>query len=601
MKFQKIKSPFWKKFFKTFLSFKPLPKAFLLLAPHLTLLKLSYGLCFLSTFFQTYFQKYIGNFLDTIIQKKDAEELKNFLITMAVYLAILGLINRFLSGITQKTKNTLIRHLKSTVFSNILEKDMEFFDKNFPADIIQVINCATEELVNIATETLIKLFTNLTNIAIILILSNGISSKLATIMFLMIPSKAFIIYQTSKYNRDLVLTHQELDNKVNHIPNQVIKSINLIKSLSTEEKEIEIYTQKLDDAERLKNKIQYEPEAFKYIKDILDKVALTLLGWIGALMTIEGELTLGNLVVISIYFYIFLKSIDRMEQNIKKVIYSLTRCQNLFDMLEYEPAIKINEKQIKKQRYFEGDLLIKDVSFSYPVNPKEEVLKGINIEIKAGECVAICGPQSSGKQTLMNLILRHYDPRQGKIFIGQECIKEFDLSCYHKNIDYIPHEVTLLEGTLEENITYGVEGYDSEDLKRAIGLSNSGFIFDEKRFPEGLNTKLRTRCVQLSRGEKRSLLIARAILRKGKILILQESIMDFESVYWKPIKTLIEENLSKEFRTVILVANVVKSIECQRIYVLEKGRKVGEGTHRELIKENKAYKKLLEGDRRKAE
>jgi len=515
-----------------------------------------------------------------IILKKDIEELRKYIIIIAIFLAISGLSNRFHSGITQKAKTTLMKGLKSAVFRNILEKDKEFFDKNSQANIAQAINNGPEDLTNIALEYIIKPLVEAFNILIILVISNLISSKLGTMMFLLIPSKAFFLYQTSTNKRELIFKHQKLRDKVRFVPYRIFQNINLIKTLSTEEKEIKQFIQILEESESFKNIIVYEPEAFQFIKDLLDKGAIILLAWIGGFGVLEDTLSPGGLITLSIYSYLLLKAIDSMQNKTKELIYLLARCQNLFDILQYEPEVKMNYNiQTIRQSEFQGKISLRDIWFSYPTHPERKVLKNINIDIESGECVAIIGPESSGKHTLINLLLRHYDPRGGEILIGQKNIKNFNLFWHRQNIDYIAQDITLFDDqTIEENITYGVEKFDSEELNRAIELSNLDFIYNKNRFSKGLTTKIESHLHQFSRSEKRSFAIAQSILRKGKIFILHENELDFEKDELKNIKKLIEETFSKEGRTVILVAKTVNSIKCKRVYMLDKGKITKEET-----------------------
>ncbi|MFB0997405.1 MAG: ATP-binding cassette domain-containing protein, partial [Flavobacteriales bacterium] len=230
--------------------------------------------------------------------------------------------------------------------------------------------------------------------------------------------------------------------------------------------------------------------------------------------------------------------------------------------------------------------------FSYETRDDVEVLKGISMNVKAGQQIALVGPSGSGKSTLSALLLQFYKPISGSILFDDKNANEYFLSELRNEMAIVPQEVILFGGTIKENIAYGnLNASEEEIIEAAKGANAHGFISE---FPEGYETYVGDRGIQLSGGQKQRVAIARAILKNPSILILDEatSSLDSES------ELLVQEALDRlmKGRTSFVIAHRLSTIKnCDKILVLESGNIVESGTHEELVKlENGVYRNLSE-------
>jgi len=268
--------------------------------------------------------------------------------------------------------------------------------------------------------------------------------------------------------------------------------------------------------------------------------------------------------------------------------------EQVFELMDYKS--KVNSSGGKTNSDFKGKIEIKGVNFNYPTKAEVLVMDNVNLKIDSGDVVAFVGASGSGKSTIVSLIERFYDVNSGVISIDGEDLKDVDLRWYHNNIGYVSQEPSLFSGTIEENVTYGLTEYGKDDIDKALKMAHAyDFVMNEKQFPQGLQTVVGERGVKLSGGQKQRIAIARALIKDPKILIFDEatSALDAESEFQvqQAIDTLIKEGN----KTVIIIAHRLSTIiNCPRILVVQSGRIVEEGTHRELLDKNGIYKALIE-------
>jgi len=243
--------------------------------------------------------------------------------------------------------------------------------------------------------------------------------------------------------------------------------------------------------------------------------------------------------------------------------------------LENKSLIRINGLKLS------GNVVFKNIQFSYPTRKEVEVLKGVSFELKQGRKIALVGESGAGKSTIIQLLLRLYESDSGEIQVDRNNILNFDLKDYRANIGIVPQEVLLFGGTITENIRYGKPDATFEEIEAAARKANALKFIEQ--FPDKFETIVGERGVKLSGGQRQRIAIARAILKNPAILVLDEatSSLDAESEF------LVQEALEKlmKNRSTIIIAHRLATVrEADCIYVLEKGQIMESGTHEELIR-----------------
>ena len=262
------------------------------------------------------------------------------------------------------------------------------------------------------------------------------------------------------------------------------------------------------------------------------------------------------------------------------------------EILELPTESQLYYRRVRDEISYMGHsnaLCLQEISFGY--DSEKEILQDINLNIEIGKTTAIVGSSGAGKTTIFSLIERFYLPEKGKIFYKGVDIEKIELSEWRGNLAYVQQEATVMSGTLYDNLTYGLTNINEDKIWDAIEKTHlKNFIHS---LPKGLLTKVGERGIKLSGGQRQRIAIARAMIRDPKILLLDEATAHLDSIS----EGLVQNALNRlmEGRTTIIIAHRLSTIKnADKIYVLDKGRVIGQGTHKELIYSNEIYRSFIE-------
>ncbi|MBC7328489.1 ABC transporter ATP-binding protein [bacterium] len=311
---------------------------------------------------------------------------------------------------------------------------------------------------------------------------------------------------------------------------------------------------------------------------------LCALGY-GSILVLNNQITPGGLVAFIWYMALVIEQVAWLSGTWANLQTAVGAGERLFQVLDEPKELEIARGTIELKD-IKGEIIFSNVSFTYT---GEEVLKNINIHIRAGEKVAIVGPTGAGKSTLVALLLRLYDPTEGDIYLDGINLKKIKPSSLRKFVCAVPQDTIIFAGSVRENIAIGNLEASEEEIIESAKLANAhDFIMD---LPQGYDTVLGERGAQLSGGERQRIALARAFLRKPRVLILDEATASLDSETEMKIYEAMERLFAG--RTAIIIAHRLSTVRfADRILVLYNGQIVEEGTHNELIRNNGLYAKL---------
>jgi ATP-binding cassette subfamily B protein len=312
---------------------------------------------------------------------------------------------------------------------------------------------------------------------------------------------------------------------------------------------------------------------------------LFLLGCVYA--SFKGYITIGDVVMFNTFFATISGSIVGIMNMVPILTQARESIKSIMELLDADDLERNDGK--KRVRNVRGSFVLDNVSFNYP-SSKRKALDGINIEIKSGESVAFVGPSGAGKSTMLSLLLGFVRPTEGRVFLDGKDMAELDLRSYRSHTGVVTQETVFFTGTIRENALYGSTRVSDAMVKRALESANAlEFVRD---LPDGLDAVIGEKGMRLSGGQGQRLAIARAIVRDPKVLLLDEATSSLDTISEK----LIQEALARvmRHRTSVVIAHRLSTVKgCDRIVIIERGRITGMGTHKELIRGDNFYSRMI--------
>ncbi|TNF34047.1 MAG: lipid A export permease/ATP-binding protein MsbA [Gammaproteobacteria bacterium] len=479
----------------------------------------------------------------------------------------------------------LVHRLRTQSFDSMLLLPTRFFEDSSSGQLIYKVTALVENVTAAVTRALtIIIREGATSIALLgyMIWSNW---KLTLIFLATAPLIALVVRWTSIRMRKLSKQMQQSRGVITHIAAESINGYKEIKAFEAQASE----SQRFRDAS-LKNmqqevKRSLTSEAATPIVQFIYAVALSILLGI-ALYPSMNNGSMGELMAYVAAAALMPKSLRQLTTVNSVIQQGLAAAEDIFALLDEKPEHDPGQRELQTTR---GDIVIQNLSFQYPGQDKH-VLDNISLHIPAGKTVAIVGRSGSGKTTLAKLVARFYDYQQGNILIDGSDVREFTLKSYRRQISIVSQQVTLFNGTIGENIAFGLyQDASHDDILRAAKDAYVSEFLEQQ--PKGLDTLVGEDGVNLSGGQRQRVAIARALLKNAPILILDEatSALDNES------ESMIQAALEKvmRHRTTIVIAHRLSTIEnADLIVVMDEGRIIESGSHQQLLANGGHYARL---------
>lgn len=489
-----------------------------------------------------------------------------------------------------KVSENSMADIRKKLFDKLLHIHLEFYDKRRIGELISRITNDVAFLKETFSTTLAEFFRQIT----VFIIGVGIifweSAQLTLLMLSVFPVLVIAAMVFGRFIKRLSKKTQDSLADANVIVEESLQAVNVVKSFTNENYENKRYAFNLQEVVRLALKTAvFRGVFFSFIIFGLFG-AIVLVLWYGAGMVSEGTLSIGDLTSFIIYTMFIGASVGSLGELYSQIQKAIGASERVLEILDEEQEGQ-NAHEALEVVNCDGNLELNNVSFSYPTRKEINVLNNISLRIGSGTKVALVGHSGAGKSTIIQLLLRFYEPDEGSISLDGKAINSIDLKSYRHHVGMVPQEVILFGGTIKENIAYGNPEASDEEIKDAAKKANALQFIES--FPEGFETLVGERGIKLSGGQRQRIAIARALLKDPKILVLDEatSSLDAES------ELLVQEALDElmKNRTTIIIAHRLATIrKVDKIFVLNEGKIEEEGLHEDLAyKDGGIYSKLV--------
>ncbi len=522
----------------------------------------------------------------------EAGDMKHIFIVglLMIVVAGVGLFGGIMGGVFgAKASTGFAKNLRESMFNHIQTFSFSNIDKFSTAGLVTRLTTDVTNLQNSFQMCLRMAMRAPASLICALVMAFSINAKISMVYLVAVILLAvvlfFIIRRATATFKEAFPKYDALNASVQ----ENVSAIRVVKAYVREEEE----TKKFHKASKAicdiftkaeKNVIINQP-----VMQLTVYTCIILISWLGARMIVGGELSTGELMSLLAYCMNILMNLMMLSMIFVMLSMSTASVNRIYEVLTEESDLKNPENPVEVVA--DGSIVFKDVEFAYKEGAEEPILKDIDLEIKSGETIGILGGTGSGKTSLVNLISRLYDATKGEVLVGGRNVKDYDMEALRNQVSVVLQSNVLFAGSIYDNLRWGDENATEEECRRACQLACADEFIS--RFPDGYETRIEQGGTNVSGGQKQRLCIARALLKKPKILILDDST--------SAVDTATDAKIRKAFReaipgtTKIIIAQRVSSIQdADRIIVMDDGKIDAFDTHENLLENNEIYREVFE-------
>ncbi|WP_455479274.1 ABC transporter transmembrane domain-containing protein [Bartonella sp. B23] len=480
----------------------------------------------------------------------------------------------------------IVADLRCDVFVHIMKLSPDFFDNSYSGEIVSRLLTDTTQIklaVGSTASTALRHLIVVIGAIVMMVITNA---KLSLLVLFAIPFVAIPLVVFGRRVRTRTRVAQDRLADANALATEQVSAVRTVQAFTAEKHVAMRFSKLIERAFQTARASVILRSLFTGFAIFLVFSSVVAVLWIGSRDVLNGTMTAGTLGQFVLYAVFGASTFAQLSEFGAELIQAAGAAERLAELLQEQPTILTPKVPAPLTQPVKGAIVFDKVDFIYPSRPEDKILHSLSFSIKAGETVAFVGASGAGKSTLFSLILRFYDPKSGQILFDGVEINRLSLQDLRSEISYVPQDVAIFDGTLRDNIVFGAENINEEEIIAAAKAANAlEFI---RALPNGFDTQVGERGTMLSGGQKQRIAIARAILRNAPLLLLDEATSALDANSEKLVQEALE-GLMKKRTTLVIAHRLATILKADRILVMDKGELVEEGTHAELVAKNGVY------------
>lgn len=507
---------------------------------------------------------------------------------MIAFYVISSIFSYILSVLMIRLSQKMVHKMREDLFTKLVELQVGFFDRNHAGDIISRMSYDIDVVNTSLSTDVVQIFASTITVIGSLIMMIVISPRLVLVMLVTIPLSLLYTRYMAKKVRPLFRKRSAKLGELNGFVEEMVSGQKTIKAYAAEDAVMGLFDRLNTETVDAYYTAEYYGSMTGPTVNFINNLSLSLITVFGAILYLLGKMSLGNISSFVQYSRKFSGPINEAANIISELQSAAAAAERVFKLMDEEPEIA-DQPDAKELTQVQGDVSLTGVTFGYL--PEKTIIKNLFIHAHPGSLTAIVGPTGAGKTTIINLLMRFYEVWDGSISVDGNEIRDLTRGSLRKAYAMVLQDTWLFQGTIFENIAYGKENATLEEVTEAAKLA--GMHSYIKRLPQGYDTIVNEDGLNISKGQKQLLTIARAMLLDAKMLILDEATSNVDTrteiKIQKAMRRLMED------KTCFVIAHRLSTIQnADNILVVDQGNVVEQGTHKELMEKKGFYYKLYQ-------
>lgn len=527
-----------------------------------------------------------GMIVDDVIYNNEEYKLLPLVICLILSTLIISILRFIYQYWFEQAGQGILYDMRNKVYRKFMMEDFRFYQKKRTGDLMSRLTGDMDYIRYFIAFSIYTTYQSVLFFIFAVIMIFAIDSRIMLMMLCVVPLTILNSHLHTSRLKPLSMNSRNCFAALNSFVQENISGNRVVRAFAKEDYELEKFTKHNDNFREAQIQISKIWKFTVPIFEMFTYLLTIILMLYGGYLTIQGELSMGDLVMVNSYMGMLVSPIRSLGWRINDVVNFTTCLEKIHSTYIEEPRVKTPKRGISKKRY-NGAVEFKNVSYRAD---DEDIVMDINFRVEPGQTVGIIGAVGSGKSTIMNLLCRFFDTTSGQVLIDNTDVRDLNLYNLRDNIGMAMQEIFLFSDTIEGNIAYGRPNCSFEEVKKAAIMADANHFI--KDLPDGYDTIVGERGVGLSGGQKQRISLARALLKDPSILILDDTTsavdMETESYIQKQLK-----NINHACTTFIIAYRISSVKDADLILVMDNGKIVESGTHEQLIKKHGYYAKTF--------